>query len=290
MNRLKITISIAILCLCALQVSAQRSEYGLFLAATNYYGDLNPNYSFKQSRVGGGVFYRYNLNNRMALRAGISYAWVAASDAKLSSSKQPYLQARNLDFQSNITEVSGLYEINFFDWDIGRQNTNKVKKMKKWTPYLFAGISFYHFKSYTFLEGKKYYLEPVGTEGQKNANADTETVRSGYSPFAIAIPFGGGLKFSLSSNWTLQVEVSSRKTFNDNLDDVSDSYADASQLNYYDQGRNISERLADRSPELGVIPIGFPGKQRGTSKDKDRFNFFSIGITYTFNTIKCPTF
>lgn len=288
-NGLKKIISISLLCTCALNVSAQRSEYGLFIAATNYFGDLNPNYSFKQSRAGGGIFYRYNLNNRMALRAGISHAWVAASDAKLSKN-QPYLKARNLNFQSNITEISGIYEINFFDWNFGDRHTITTKEKKKWTPYIFAGLSFYHFKSYTFYNGEKYFLEPVGTEGQKNANAVDENKKNGYSPFAIAIPFGGGLKFSLNHNWTLQVEVSSRKTFNDNLDDVSNNYVDASQLNYYVEGQNISEALSDRSPELGIIPVGFPGKQRGTSKDKDRFNFYSIGITYTFNTIKCPTF
>lgn len=279
----------AFLCLCAFSVSAQRSEYGLFVAATNYYGDLNPSYSFKQVRTGAGLFYRYNLNNRMALRAGISHAWVAASDA-VHSKNHPYLLARNLDFQSNIIEFSGLYELNFFDWEQGGSTTNKYVKKKKWTPFIFAGLGFYHFKSFTHYKGEKYLLEAVGTEGQNNPNSNAEKTNSGYSPYAVSIPFGGGLKFTLSRNWTLQVEVSSRKTFNDHLDDVSGVYADASQLNYYVDGVNISEALSDRSPELGIIPIGYPGKQRGSSRDKDRFNFFSIGITYTFNTIKCPTF
>lgn len=265
------------------------SEYGFFVASTNYFGDLNPNYSFKQNRVGGGLFYRYNINNRMAVRAGISHAWVAASDALLSN-QQPYLTARNLDFQSQIIEVSGLYEINFFDWEQGTKDLNKFKKKKHWTPYIFAGLGFYHYKSYTFYQGKKYFLEPVGTEGLKNPNANSVKTQSGYSPYAISIPFGGGVKVSLSRNWTIQAEVMTRKTFNDHLDDVSKSYVDASQLNYIQDGKNISEALSDRSGELGIIPIGYPGKQRGSSKDNDRFNFYSIGITYTFNTIKCPTF
>ena len=270
-------------------MNAQRSEYGLYLAGTNYYGDLNPNYSFKQTRAGGGVFYRYNINNRMAVRAGISDAWIAASDAKLSKN-HPFLLDRNLSFESNIIEASALFEINFFDWEMGRTTTNHVKKKKHWTPYIFAGLGFYHFRSYTFYKGQKYYLEPVGTEGQKNPNAIGEHTQGGYSPYAISIPFGGGVKFSLSNNWTLQIELTSRKTFNDNLDDVSGKYADVSQLNYYVNGRNISEALADRSSELGIIPIGYPGKQRGSSKDNDRFNYYGIGITYTFHSIKCPTF
>jgi hypothetical protein len=288
-NWLKIVVGGVLYCFCALNLSAQVSEYGAFVATTNYFGDLNPNYSFMQNRVGGGVFYRYNINNRMALRAGVSYAWVAASDAKLSNS-QPYLTARNLDFQSNITELSGLFEVNFFDWEQVSNSLSKIKKKKHWTPYIFAGIGFYHFKSYTHYEGTKYFLEPVGTEGQKNPNAVNEKTQSGYSPYALSIPFGGGIKWSITRNITLQAEVMTRKTFNDNLDDVSQKYVDASQLNYYKDGVNVSEILSDRSSELNIIPIGYPGKQRGSSKDNDRFNFYSIGITYTFNTIKCPTF
>ncbi|MCO5230781.1 MAG: DUF6089 family protein [Chitinophagales bacterium] len=273
--------------MCAFNVSAQKSEYGLFLASTNYFGDLNPNYSFKQNRIGEGLFYRLNLNNRMAVRVGVSHAWVAASDEKLSQ-HQPYLQARNLSFQSNIIELSGLYEINFFDWEQGGSKQTIIKK-KKWTPYMFVGIGFYHFSSYTTYKGQKVNLEPIGTEGQKNPNAIGEKTQSGYSPFAISIPFGGGIKYSLNKNWTVQVELMTRKTFNDNLDDVHAVYPDASELNYIKDGVNFSEALSDRSPELGIAPIGYPGKQRGSSKDNDRFNFYSIGITYTFNTIKCPT-
>ena len=288
--KLKTHISLTILFICVPQLHAQVSEYGVFVAATNYYGDLNPNYSLKQSRVGGGLFYRYNMNNRMSMRVGVSYAWIAASDSKLST-KQPYLSARNLDFNAKITDVSGLFEINFFDWDPNGSAPNKVKKKKRWTPYIFAGLSFYHFKNYTFYQGNKYSLEPVGTEGQRNPNNNLQTnVSNGYSPYSVSLPFGGGLKFGLTKNLTLQIEMVTRKSFNDNLDDVSKNYVDASQLNYYVDGKNISEILSDRSPEKGIIPIGIPGKQRGSSKDNDRFNFYSIGITYSFNKIKCPTF
>ncbi|MCO5247351.1 MAG: DUF6089 family protein [Chitinophagales bacterium] len=287
--KLKLHISWVFFLLCVIQMKAQISEYGVFIAATNYFGDLNPNYSFKQSRAGGGLFYRYNFNNRMAMRIGISHAWIAASDEKLST-KQPYLSARNLSFNARVTDLGGLFELNFFDWDPDGSAPNKVKKKKKWTPYIFGGISFYHFRNYTFYQGGKYDLAPVGTEGQKNPNSSQTNVSNGYGPYSVSLPFGGGLKFSLTRNLTLQVEMMTRRSFNDNLDDVSKNYADASQLNYYVDGRNMSEILSDRSPEKGIIPIGIPGKQRGSSKDNDRFNFYSVGITYSFNKIKCPTF
>lgn len=277
---LKIILSAIIVYLCALNFSnAQENEYGTWVGTTVYFGDLNPNYSFKQARYGGGLFYRYNFTKRMALRAGLSYFNVAASDAKLSN-KQPYQTARNLDFQSNIMELAVTYEFNFFE-------PSKDKTKRYWTPYFFGGFSAYNFSSYTKYEGTRYRLEPLGTEGQKDPNNENA---SGYSKYAVAIPFGGGIKVALNNNWTFQFELSSRKTFNDNLDDVSGLYPSQEALGYYNDNFDIAAVLYDRSPELGIPAIGYEGKQRGTSKDNDRFNYIGIGLTYTLRNNKCPRF
>lgn len=287
-NRLKINISIIILLLCLSPLRAQISEYGLWVGAANYFGDLNPNYSFEQTRAGGGLIYRYNFNNRMALRAGVHFANIAASDSKLANDDQPFRKARNLDFQSNIIELAGLYEINFFNWKRGSDNPKDNRK--GWTPYAFIGFSIFGFNSYTYYDGQRYNLEPVGTEGQKNPNNTGPNGNKGYSTFAVSMPFGGGLKFALNNNWVMQIEVATRKSFTDYIDDVSGDYPDPSTLGYFVEGTDVSELLYDRSPELGIIPIGYPGKQRGTSRDNDRFNFYSIGFTYTFVKKKCPEF
>jgi hypothetical protein len=287
-NRLKICFSIVCFWLFLLPGYAQVSEYGFWVGATNYFGDLNPNYSFKQSRGGAGLIYRHNFNNRFSARVGVHYAHIAASDAKLTTDQQPYRASRNLDFQSNIFELAGLYEFNFFNWARGSDNPRDNRK--KWTPYAFVGLSLFNFSSYTFYDGVRYNLEPVGTEGQKNPNNTGPNGNQGYSQFAVAIPFGGGLKFALSPQWVMQFEVFTRRTFTDYIDDVSGNYPDPSELGYFVEGRDISDALYDRSPELGIPPIGFPGKQRGTSKDKDRFNYYSIGFTYTFMKKKCPEF
>lgn len=260
-------------------VLSQESEYGLWTGASVYFGDLNPNYSFKQTRYSGGLFYRYNINRRMAIRAGLSYINVAASDAKLST-KQPFQTARNLSFESNIMELGVTYEINFLE-------PSKDKTKRYWTPYFFGGISAYHFNSFTRLGNERYRLEPLGTEGQKDPNNENA---KGYNRYAVAIPFGGGFKVEINHNWTVQLEFSSRKTFNDYLDDVSGVYPSEDQLGYFNEDFDVSKALYDRSPERGVDAIGYPGKQRGTSQDNDRFNYIGIGFTYTFRQNPCPKF
>lgn len=254
---------------------AQENEFGFWAGTSVYVGDLNPTLSFKDARWAGGAFYRYNFNNRMSVRSAFNYGFLDAADSRIK--RYPFLQARNLSFKSQIAELAATFEINFFKYSL-----IKSRDTKFWTPYLFIGGSVFYYNPYTYLNGQKYQLESVGTEGQKSANRPTKN--RGYDQYAFAIPYGLGVKIALNRNWALNVEASSRITFTDYIDDVSGSYAEKEDVNYYVNGVNVGPDLADRS----TAKIGIPGKQRDTSKDKDRFIFIGVGVSYTINTIKCP--
>lgn len=254
---------------------SQENEFGGWAGTAVYLGDLNPTFSFKNARWATGLFYRYNINNRMVVRAQVNYAFLDAADSRIK--RYEYLQARNLSFRSQIFEVAATYEINFFKYSL-----IKSRDTKTWTPYVFMGASVFYYNPVTTFEGNKYKLESVGTEGQKTANQPTKN--RGYDQYSFAIPYGVGVKVGLSQNWALNIEASSRITFTDYLDDVSGNYAETENVNYFVNGVNVGPDLADRS----ATKIGIPGKQRGTSKDKDRFFFLGVGITYTINTFKCP--
>lgn len=263
---------------CKFNVQAQEKEFGAWAGTAVYLGDLNPNMSFKNARIGTGLFFRYNISNRMSFRAGLNYAYLQAKDSY--QKRFPYLLHRNLDFSSQIIEVAGTYEINFFAYSpAGGRN------VKKWTPYIFAGGSIFYNNPVSEYNGKKYRLEYVGTEGQKSTNVQNRT--KGYNSYAFAIPYGFGIKYALTQNWALNFEVSSRFVFSDFLDDVSGVYPDISHINYYENGVNIGEFIYDKSTEVGP-KIGVTNKQRGTSSDKDRFLFVGVGVTYTIFETKCP--
>ena len=242
---------------------AQEVEVGVWMGMANYFGDLNPVFSFKEVRWAGGAFYRYNLNPRMAVRASVNYGRIKASDSKID--KVPYPQVRNLSFESDILEVGATYEINFFKYE--PQND------KMFTPYLFMGVSLFYYNSFTTFDGNKVYLQQLGTEGQNTILGEDNT----YARYSMAIPFGGGVKYAFNRNWALNVEVSSRVTFTDYIDDVSNSYVEPEALGSY------AAEIADQSAD-GLEP----GKQRGTAKDTDRFNFYGVALTYTIQNIKCP--
>lgn len=244
-------------------LKAQETEIGVWMGMANYFGDLNPVFSFKEMRWAGGAFYRYNINPRMAIRAGVNYGRIKASDSKIE--KVPYPQARNLSFESEILEMAVTYELNFFKF--------QPAKGKFFTPYIFVGGSVFYYNPFTRFEGNKVYLQPLGTEGQYTTLGE----ENGYARYSFAIPFGGGFKYAINTNWSLNLEISSRRTFSDYIDDVSGSYVAPEYLGF------TSAEIADRS-EDGFVH----GKQRGTARDVDRFNFYGIAVTYTLQTIKCP--
>ena len=61
----------------SITVFGQRSaDYGVFGGVASYLGDINPERLLYSPGPAGGVFYRYNLHPRQALRANIFYAGV----------------------------------------------------------------------------------------------------------------------------------------------------------------------------------------------------------------------
>ena len=75
--------------------------------------------------------------------------------------------------------------------------------------------------------GVKYKLRPLHTEGQGMEN-DPAGFASGetYSPIAICVPMGFGLKKAFSGNSGIKLEAGFRFTNTDYLDDVSNVYYD----------------------------------------------------------------
>lgn len=255
---LKKTGILFILLLLGIASSAQKSfEVGLFGGGSYYLGDINPVKHFVQTDVAFGGLIRYNLNPRWALKASVYRGKIKADDniTKANTSRQ-------LGFESNITDVSAIVELNFFKYVTGN-TLNFV------SPYIFAGVSFFMFNP----KAGGVDLRSIGTEGQ-NTGYDG---RKPYDTYSFAIPFGFGFKFSINKRLGLAFEWGLRKTFTDYLDDVSKTYyLDGEAINK----NNPSEYLSD--PTLDHKP----GMQRGDSKTRDWYNFTGITLTYKFNLFK----
>jgi hypothetical protein len=233
---------------------SQNMEYGLFGGIAYYLGDLNPGVHFKNVQPAYGIFGRYNIDPRWAVKLSATRGKV-----KSYSGTSSFLPDRQLGFESPVTDISAVAEFNFFPYITGSQRNY-------FTPYIYAGVGVFWFNpSYN-----GHLLRPLGTEGQNVGFAG----RKPYSTFSFDIPFGLGVKYSLTSKIGLTLFWEMHKTFTDYLDDVSKTY----YLNGYAiDPNNQAQILSD--PTMNHQP----GMQRGNSNTNDWYSFTGITIAYKFN-------
>lgn len=259
------------------QAIIQEGEFGVGVGAAHYFGDLNTRAHLNRPKIAASAFFRKNFGNYIAVRIGASFAKLGYSD--VHNTHNPIMLRRNLSFNSNVWELALQGDFNFFRFMPGEPGYN-------FTPYITMGAGIFNYDPYAYLAGEKYFLRPLNTEGQGNANyPDRET----YSSMGISIPFGAGLKYSLNERINIGFEVLHRITNTDYLDDVSTTYVDPSIFAPLPNGDpSPAQLLHDRSYELGE-PIGIPGRQRGNSRQKDQFVTAIFYVTFNLQSYKCPT-
>ena len=251
-------------------------DWGLTLGAAHYFGDLNTRVGLQSPKPALGVFYRKQYGLYVALRVSAHYARLGYSDSK---SKNDYQKTRNLSFNTSVFEAAVQGDFNFFKY-----TPNNAENI--FTPYITLGVGIFNYDPYAFLAGEKVYLRPLGTEGQ----VANYLGRKAYSNLAVCIPFGVGVKYSLSEKINLSFEVAQRFTNTDYLDDVSTTYAGADKFPNKNNGQpSNAALLQDRSYE--VVPnniLGIEGRQRGNAKQKDQYVIAEFGISFNLSAYRCP--
>jgi hypothetical protein len=231
---------------------AQRTELGVFGGGSFYMGDLNPKMPFELTQPAYGVVYRHNFNNRVAIKANLIRGTVTGDDLVTK-----YREERGINFISDIYEAAVMMEFNFLDYFTGSSYSYI-------SPYLFGGVGAFMFDPKANYAGTQYDLRQEQTEGIS------------YSQFAIAFPFGIGVKYSLTNTIGLTLEWGMRKTTTDYLDDVSTIYN--TQAMGLDNAQNPQ-------PVFPFDPSGNfrEGMQRGNSKDNDWYSFAGLSVIFRIN-------
>lgn len=250
-------------CLFCSPANAQYNEIGIQAGVANYKGELSP-HTFNTDFIhpAFGAFFRHNWNRHWSWKLELNYGRISGDDAKATTG---FELDRNLSFYSNILEFSPQIEFNFFPYETGNSDF-------PFTPYLFTGISVFHFNPKAELNGEVYELQPLGTEGQ-GYNGKKE-----YKRIQLAIPIGGGIKITGSGRVGVGIEVGARRTYTDYLDDVSTTYPDMARLlaTRGPAAVALSDRSFSRSDTTVFTPVF--RKQRGNSRDKDWYIFAGITI------------
>lgn len=242
------------------------------LGGLNYAGDLQRHsLTFLTAHPTVSVGAGYNVLPRLAINANFMLSKLSAFDI---NSKDTSLYNRNLSFETGFFEAALTAEYTLFD--VREDYDLYGQRHDRFAPYINAGISLFHFNPYTHdSSGNKYYLQPLGTEGQGMAQYPD---RKFYSLWSVGIPLGIGIKYAINDNLILAGEFQARLTFTDYIDDVSSiNYADTALLRQA-HGAKAAE-LSFRGNEL-------PSKyypmyaQRGNNKKHDDYYGINVKLIY----------
>ena len=259
-----------LLILCCLAVSRQAKaqfddpktiEVGPHVGLSYYMGDLNPTLPFAQAKLQYGGVVRLNWDNRWTFRFDYSRATVTASDEVVK-----WRPERGLSFTTKINDFSLVAEFNFIEYYTGNPKRNV-------SPYIFGGISVFQYTPFAEVNGELVNLREYNTEAPLGSDAKWyENLTYKSVPVSLSIPFGVGVKFSISRHMAGTVEWRMQKTFTDYLDDVKGVYPSEDQhavVNGYD--------LTDPTGNYHA------GQQRGNASFNDWFGMARVSLTWKFN-------
>jgi hypothetical protein len=111
-------------------VGQRNSDYGVFLGISSYMGDINPSKLMYSPLPAGGIFYRYNLHPRHALRANIFAGGLRANDLDFNNDFQ---KTRAASFSGIVGELAVQFEFNFLPY-------STEGKLWDYSPYFAAGV------------------------------------------------------------------------------------------------------------------------------------------------------
>ena len=178
------------------------SELGIGLGATNYRGEIAPQYQLQNNRPAVTAFYRKDVSAPITLRGNLLAGLLRAADDNVSGvngAVPPLLAYRQANTKGWLAEAAAVVEYNFMEY---HRRTDKVH----FTPYLFAGLAVFYASTTTVTN---------------NASLAGSFNRQG-SMVGVAVPAGVGFKYALSQHLNLGLEVGVRKAFTDQLDHLGD--------------------------------------------------------------------
>lgn len=216
--------------------------------------------------------YRFYLSPMFAVKADLSYGRLNSDDALTT---ELFRNNRSLSFRSPVVELAGRFEfypIREYFGHLYRTNGIVGKKVNHWSPYVFLGVGGAWFNPKADYNGDWVALKPLKTEGVD------------YKRIMGVFPMGVGLKYGITSQFSIGLEIGLRYTTSDYIDDVSDVYFDHSV------SHAMTQYLADPSLDLVqsyvdgsyVYDPTAPGMQRGDPSNKDAYVFTLITAQYKF--------
>lgn len=257
------------------------TELNITLGANNLLGDLGGNlgigqnglkdYMWKTMRPLGGIGLTKYKTSWLGINAGLNISAVTGVDSFINNQGglERWRYYRNLSFKSSIIE--GYIKADIYPLMI----INKYAEIYQVSPFVTAGVGFFHFNPKANLNGTWVPLQPLHTEGQGFAEYPE---RKPYALTQIYIPLSLGVKYYFNNHWALSGGMNMRVTFTDYIDDASTTYIDPTLFYKYlpaDQAA-IAKQLYERSRTPEKVK---PGIDRAHSNNKDSYLTFFLTLS-----------
>jgi hypothetical protein len=231
-------------------------------------------FNLKNTQFGGGLFFGVMYKNAVGLRIEGTFGSIHAYDSILKNvaptTNQRY--ERNLSFRSSISEISLMVELDPF-YIFGNYNDDHYPPAI--SPYLVAGVGYFHFNPQAKLNRNYVDLQPLHTEGQ--GFAEYPNVKE-YKLNQINFPAGIGARYDLSPVLNLRAEFVYRFLTTDYLDDVSGRYIEPSVFANYLSGTKLTQAILLNDRHKPGAETAHPDGIRGNPKNNDAYITFSVKL------------
>ncbi len=215
---IQLTGLLALLLFFSLPVNAQRwkgERHSLVIDAgiSHFMGDLGGggkdaahffgirDMDFSATRPVLSAKYRFRIIEEVAAKAGFTWAMLSANDAYSASTGR---KLRNLSFSTQIFQFSLHGEYYFVKEKANpRYSFTTLHSIRNFSAYAFTGFSAFYFNPRAELDGVKYDLQPLGTEGQGIGDNPGK-----YSKVAFGFPIGLGAKYRFTNKIDIGIEIS----------------------------------------------------------------------------------
>lgn len=247
---------------CLTDVGGANSDKGYYL------NEVRARNTRLSASIFGGIMY----HNFLGLRLEGTWGKITSADDQITTKSSLNLftkNVRNLKFKSNISEIALLAEFHPL------MLLNRQEGPLLFSPYLVTGVGYYSFHPQAPVNGTWVDLKPLHTEGEGFAEYPD---RAPYSLSQVNVPVGLGLRYELSTNLDLRLDVLQRVLFTDYLDDVSSrSYINSELFKNYLSPTNAALAAALANPSKdGKIPA-----RRGNPDRNDSYMTISFKISWT---------
>ncbi len=203
----KITHTLLFLCFLPLFSSAQKWSLGVSAGTALYQGDITERFRVftREYKMTVGGFVKYQLNDKINIKANYLRGTIIGDEGRYLHIA--WRKARGFKFESPISEVSTVVEWDFLKKRFG---TRYGSKGLSFSLFVLGGLGYVKTNPQVDFNEPNPFFEDVNID--KLAQ---------YSRTHLILPMGLGVKWHITPQTMLSIELGNRTTFTDYLDGIS---------------------------------------------------------------------